>query len=181
VARGEYGNEWFAEYRLDRYSAPQLPIPKKTEVQGSVQQKRHLFSRDQFQQSQFNPGMQSPITLDCLGQNGKHDGAAEPYRERTFLSTAQSTRHLHVVTHFCEGILRALPEKFPNSCELDSAGCAIEKGIPQNTFKTLDLLTERRLGHSKFFGGFAKMQCLRDSEELPQMPDLDFIFHMDFV
>jgi hypothetical protein len=63
------------------------------------------------------------------------------------VTASQASRHFHIVLHLGYGIPRTLPEILSDLCQSDTAGCALEQGIPEYPFKTPDLLAKRRLRH----------------------------------
>jgi len=166
VASREYRNESFSQDRFNRQPIPRFAVAKETQIQCSIQQRGHLLSGDQFSQPQFNPRIQAAIAFDRFGQCGEHNRTAESHCQNTFLAAAQPPCHCHVIVYLREGIPRTLPEVLTNLCQPDTAGCAIEQGIPQYPFKAPDLLAQRRLCHPQLRCRLAEMQGFGDGEKV---------------
>jgi hypothetical protein len=59
-----------------------------------------------------------------------------------------------------------LPEILTDLGQPDTAGCAIEQGIPDYPFQAPDLLAERRLRHAQLCCRLAEMQAFGDREKV---------------
>ena len=131
--------------------------------------------------SAIRPWDESPVTLDRPGQRGKHDGTREAHGQSAFLASSQPAYHFNIVLHVRHGIPRPLFEKLSHPRQPDTPRRTIEQRVPQDSLEALDLLTQRRLGHSQFLRCLAEMQRLGDRQKVAQVTKLDILFHMNVI
>jgi hypothetical protein len=106
------------------------------------------------------------------GKDREVDPRGEAHHQTIHLATLRPLRRLRRALDMEQDRLRLVEEDASRLRQLDPALGPIEERDPELRLELQDLLAERRLSHAKAKRGPTKMQLLRDSHEISEMPKL---------
>ena len=163
--------EGFPQQRRDRKVGPPLAIPQEsTSIAPSASAPN--CSEVHISRSRTSTrGSTRRKAWIAIGSSVNMTDPGETHGQLALLAAGYAPRLLQVICQPCHGCRGTLAQHRARGRQVTPRVVLLNNCSFQDLFQPWDLLAQRGLGHPQLRGGTAKMQRLRNREEVAEMPE----------